>query len=92
MEHEKRNMEIPNNHPIFSKIPKMKHSMGIKISTDVFQRDMGNLFEDLKYALVYNLLIILKQEYDDNMSKLETIFCMLWDYGVQLNAKKSFFC
>ena len=66
--------------------------MGIKISTDVFQRDMGNLFEDLKYALVYNLLIILKQEYDDNMSKLETIFCMLWDYGVQLNAKKSFFC
>ena len=71
----------------------MKMPMGLKISADVFQREMSKLFEDLPYVLVYidDLLIVTKGSYDDHLRKLEEPFKRLQKKGVQLNAKKSYF-
>ena len=64
--------------------------MGLKISADVFQREMSKLFEDLSYVLVYidDLLIVTKGSYEDHLEKLKETFRRLKLKGVQLNAKK----
>jgi len=77
----------------FGKYQYKKMPMGLKISADVFQREMSKLFEDLSYVLVYidDLLIVTKGSYEDHLEKLKETFRRLKSKGVQLNAKKSFF-
>ena len=55
----------------FGKSQYMKMPMGLKISADLFQREMSKLFEDLPYVLVYidNLSIVTKASYDDHLEK-----------------------
>ena len=77
----------------FGKYQNTKMPMGLKISADVFQREMSKLFEDLSYVLVYinDLLIVTKGSYRDHLEKLKETLKRPRMKGVQLNAKKSFF-
>ena len=92
-EHVKESIGIPNYYSTLRQVPVYEMPMGLKISADVFQREMSKLFEDLPYVLVYidDLLIVTKASYDDNLEKLKEVFILLRKKGVQLNAKKSFF-
>ena len=49
----------------FGKYQYKKMPMGLKISADVFQREMSKLFADLGYVLVYidDLLVITKGDF-----------------------------
>ena len=76
----------------FGKYQYMKMPIGLKISADVFQREMSKLFEDLPYVLVYidDLFIVTKASYEDHLEKLKEVFIRLRKKGVQLNAKNLF--
>ena len=67
--------------------------MGLKISTDVFQRKLGRLFQDFPFVLVYldDLLIITKGTYEKHLQAVEIVLKKLRDSGMQLNIEKSFF-
>ena len=54
----------------------MKMPMGLKISADVFQREMSKLFEDLPYVLVYidDQLIVTKGSFKVHLEKLKETF------------------
>ena len=49
--------------------------MGVAGSPDVFQERMSGLMEFLKYVKMYidDLLIILKDSFKDNLTKLEKV-------------------
>ena len=79
---------LPWGKYIYKKMP-----MGLKISTDVFQRELGNIFQDYPFVLVYldDLLIITKGTYDQHLQAIEIVLTILRDSGMQLNVEKSFF-
>lgn len=76
----------------FGKYQYMKMPMGLKISADVFQREISKLFEDLPYVLVYidDILMVTKESYEDHLEKLREVFQRLRKKGVQLNPKNPF--
>jgi len=71
-----------------------KMPMGLKISADVFQRELGNQFKHLPYVLIYvdDILIITKGSYDQHLKAVETVLCILRKCGMQINPDKSYFC
>ena len=85
-------MEIFNNCIPFGKYQYMKMPMGLKISADVFQREMSKLFFDLDFVLVYidDILIVIKGTYEDHLQKLQVVLTRMRGKGAQLNAKKTF--
>jgi len=79
---------LPWGKYIYKKMPS-----GLKISTDVFQRELGKLFQDYPFVLVYldDLLIITKGAYEQHLQAIEIVSNILRDSGMQLNVKKLFF-
>ena len=77
----------------FGKYQYMKMLMGLKISSDVVQREMSKPFQDCNYVLVYidDLSMVTKGTYSDNITRLEIVLSKLRTKGIQLNEKKSFF-
>jgi hypothetical protein len=69
--------------------------MGLCNSPDIFQEKMGELFYDLEYVRAYidDLLVITNEgDYDTHLQQLESVFKLLRDSGLKVNATKSFFC
>ena len=69
-----------------------KISMGLKISADVFQRELSMLFQDMPYVLVYidNILVITKGSYKTHLQAINKVLLKLREAGMQLNIDKSF--
>ena len=67
--------------------------MGLKISADVFQRELGNLFADCEFVLVYidDLLVLTKGTFKDHLEKVEIALTKLRDAGMQVHPEKSMF-
>jgi hypothetical protein len=67
--------------------------MGLCNSPDIFQEKMSELMTDLEYVRCYidDVLIISKGSFIDHMYKLKTVFTILRQAGLKVNAKKSFF-
>ena len=80
---------LPWGKYVYRKMP-----MGLKISADVFQRELGNQFKHLPYVLIYvdDILIITKGSYDQHLKAVETVLCILRKCGMQINPDKSYFC
>ena len=49
--------------------------MGLKISADVFQRELSMLFQDMPYVLVYmdDVLIITKGSYEQHLKAVKNV-------------------
>ena len=62
----------------------IKMPMGLKISADVFQREMSKLFQNLDYVLVYidDLLVVTKSSFQDHLSKLRNVLLKLSEKGM----------
>ena len=67
--------------------------MGLKISADVFQGELGNLFADSEFVLVYidDLLILTKGDFQDHIDKVRIVLQKLNDMGLQVHPEKSKF-
>ena len=67
--------------------------MGLKISADVFQGELGNLFADSEFVLVYidDLLILTKGDFQDHIDKVRIVLQKLNDIGLQVHLEKSKF-
>ena len=67
--------------------------MGLCNSPDIFQEKMSSLMAGLQFVRAYidDLLIISKDTFEDHLDKLETVLKRLQEYGLKVNAKKSFF-
>ena len=67
--------------------------MGLKISSDVFQRELGNLFSDCPFVLVYidDILILSKGSYENHLEQIEIVLERLLKKGMQVHAIKSIF-
>ena len=61
--------------------------MGLKISADVFQQELGNLFADCEFVLVYidDLLVITKGTFKDHLEKVKIALNKLQDAGMQMH-------
>ena len=70
-----------------------KLPMGLCNSPDIFQEKMSTLMQDLEYVRTYldDLLCLTKGDWNDHLSKLDTIFQRLSNAGLKVNARKSFF-
>ncbi len=68
--------------------------MGLCNGPDIFQEKMSYLFKDLEHVRTHvnDLLVILKGDFNDHLSKLEEVPKKLQETGLKVNAKKSFFC
>ena len=71
-----------------------KLPMGLSNSPDIFQENMSNLFRDLDFVREYidDLLITTTGNLEDHLTKVDTVLGRLRKAGLQVNAKKSFFC
>ena len=71
-----------------------KLPMGLSNSPDIFQENMSNLFRDLDFVREYidDLLITTTGNLEDHLTKVDTVLSRLRKAGLQVNAKKSFFC
>ena len=67
--------------------------MGLKISADVFQRELSMLFQDMPYVLVYidDILVITKGSYEQHLIAVKNVLKILQEAGMQLNIDKSYF-
>ena len=63
--------------------------MGLKISADVFQREMTKLFSDLDFVLIYidDILVVTKGDFQDHLEKLRIVLERFRKQGMQLNGK-----
>jgi hypothetical protein len=68
--------------------------MGFGGSADIFQAQMMGLMVSLDYVRAYivDLLVIIRGNIEDHISKLETVLIRLCDARLKINAAKSFFC
>ena len=68
-----------------------KMSMGLKISADVFQRELSMLFQNMPYILVCidDILVITKRSYEQHLQAVEKVLEKLQEAGMQLNIDKS---
>ena len=67
-------------------------SMGLTISSDVFQEALGNLFLDTKFVQVYldDIIIIGNSSFKEHMGQVEEVLSRLSKMGLQVNPRKSF--
>ena len=67
--------------------------MGIFNNPDIVQEKMSDLISDLEYVRAYidNVLIITNDNWDDHLSKLDTVFTRLGAVGLKIYIQKSFF-
>ena len=67
-------------------------SMGIKVSTDVFQAAMGDLFADMPNVVVYldDVLVIGAGRLEEHFQIVREILRRLVKMGMQVNPEKSF--
>ena len=67
--------------------------MQISGAPDIFQEKMGGLMEELEYvrACLDDLLVILRDSFDDHSFKLEKVSRKLSEAGLKINAAKSTF-
>ena len=67
--------------------------MGICIAGDVFQERMNELFGHLPYVRCYidDVLIITKDSWEEHCEALNTVFTLMAQHGLKVNAMKSFF-
>ena len=65
--------------------------MGLQISANVFQREMGLLFQYMESVLLYidNILIITKGNYQEHLATVQTVLLRLQDKGM-LTPRKLF--
>ena len=79
---------LPWGKYVYNKMP-----MGLKISADVFQRELSMLFQGMLYVLVYidDILVITKGSYEQHLQAVEKVLRKLSEAGMQLNIDKSFF-
>ena len=77
----------------FGKFQYKKMPMGLKISVDVFQREMTKLFSNLDVILIYidDILVVTKGDFQDHLEKLQIVLERFRKQGMQLNGKKSYF-
>jgi hypothetical protein len=80
-------------------LPRGKYSylwlpMDVACSPDIFQAKMSELVATLEFIWTYidDFLCITKGSLDDNLAKLRRVLIRLWDAGLKVNARKSFFC
>jgi len=68
--------------------------MGYAGSADIFQAEMMDLMEALKYVRAYidDLLVITRGTLEDHLEKLGEVLRRLREAGLKVNAAKSFFC
>ena len=68
--------------------------MGVAGSPDIFQEKMSGLMESLEFVRTYlgNLLILTKTNFEDHLTKLDTVLERLRKAGLRINAEKSTFC
>ena len=64
--------------------------MGLKISADVFQRELSMIFQNMPYVLVYidDILVITKGSYEQHLQAVEKVLFKLREVGMQLNIDK----
>ena len=67
--------------------------MGLCNSPDIFQEKIGTLMADLEFVRAYidDCLVITKGDWNDHLSKLDTVLQRLGDAGLKVNATKSYF-
>ena len=79
---------LPWGKYVYKKMP-----MGLKISADVFQQELGNQFKHLPYMLIYvdDILIITKGTYKQYLQAIETVLQVLPECRMQINLDKLHF-
>ena len=79
---------LPWDKYVYNKMP-----MGMKISADVFQRELSMLFQNMPYCLVYidDILVITKGSFEQHLQAVEKVLEKLKEAGMQLNIDKSHF-
>ena len=66
--------------------------MGIMSAPDIFQNRMSDLMSHLHFVNIYDLLIIIKDSFEDHLAKMKQVLTTLQEAGLKCNLKKSFFC
>ena len=79
---------LPWGKYVYKKMP-----MGLKVSADIFQRELSSLFQDMHFVLVYidDILVITKGSYEQHLYAVRKVLEKLRDAGMQLNLEKSYF-
>ena len=67
--------------------------MGVSNSLDIFQHKMNDLFHGFEfiYAHIYELFILTKRDWTDNVHKIESIFNKLKGKGLKYKIKNYLF-
>ena len=67
--------------------------MDLKVSADIFQRELSLLFQDMLFVLIYiaGFLVITKERYEQHLYAVKKLVEVLKEAGMQLNVKKSYF-
>ncbi len=62
--------------------------MGLCNSPDIFQEKMSDLFKDLEcvHTCIYDLLVILKGDFNDHLSKLKEVLKKPQETELKVNA------
>ena len=70
-----------------------KMTMGLNISSDVFQRKLSKLFQNIPFILVYiyDFLIITKGTFEQYLEAIKQVLEKLEKVDMQLNVDKSHF-
>ena len=67
--------------------------MGLKMASDVFQREMTKLMDGIKGVLIYihNLLLITKVTYEEHLKAIKQVLERVQAKDLQINIDKSHF-
>ena len=70
-----------------------KLPMGLCNSPDIFQEKMSTLMAGLEFVRTYidDLLVMTMSTWDDHLKCLDLVFKRIYDAGLKVNARKSFF-
>jgi hypothetical protein len=70
-----------------------KLPMGLCNSPDIFQEKMSTLMAGLEFVRTYidDLLVTTMSTWDDHLKCLDLVFKRIYDAGLKVNARKSFF-
>ena len=77
----------------FGKYEYLRIPMGVCNSPGIFQERMSDLMAGLEYVRAYidDILVTTKEDWDDYLSKLDTVLPKNCEAGLQVNAEKAFF-
>ena len=67
--------------------------MGLKISANVFQCELGRQFKHLHYVPIYvdDILVIIKETFEQHLQAVKTVLHVLRECGMQINPDNSHF-